>query len=67
MLYTPYTGFPPFEAIPAAIATAVSSAIPTSTNCFPASFRLSSVNPITVGVAEVIATTDLSSFIFFNK
>ena len=31
-LYTPYTGFPPFTAIPDANATACSSAIPTSTN-----------------------------------
>ena len=67
MLYTPYTGFPPFAAIPDANATACSSAIPTSTNCFPASALLLALNPITVGVPELIATSAGSFFIFLSR
>ena len=57
MLKTPYIGFPPFLAIPEIIATACSSAIPTSINCFANFSLLSLVNPKTVGVPEVITAT----------
>ena len=39
----------------------------TSINCFPASSLLSLVKPSTVGVADVMATTDLSCFIFLSR
>ena len=60
------SGFAPPFAIPEAIATDCSSAMPTSTNCAPRAFLSSGESPMLPGMFGVIATNFLSFFALFR-